>query len=241
MSDPVPRRIPPGHSDTAATALWAVGTAVPAIAAGFHFYRGAPIDGVVFSAVALVCLAGRRTDAAPARVRAAHPPVRLTAPWTIAVVLGVGAVLAVARRYSPVDALLFVALAVPVLFLTATRGGPPPCGEPDPDRQAPAVPGPDRPLRRAMVWWACPVLALSACELVNYFLSTSGPAAEQDHPPLSDVVTSLFDSDYRRLVLALVWLWLGVGLLEALGVLRVVRTGGVAPGDGAAGRPGAAR
>lgn len=224
---PAPARPPVG-------VLWVVGTAVPAIAAGFHFYRGAPIDGAVFTVVALVCLLGWRTDSSAGRSGAVgargatRPPVRVPGSWTVAAVLVVGAVLAVARRYSPVDALLFVALAAPALGLAATRGGPPPA--PDADGPAPRhAASVEAPLRRAMACWAVVVLAISAVELVTYFLSTAGPAAEQAHPPLSDVVTGAFDSDYWRLVLALAWLWLGVGLFESLGILRVVRTRHPAP------------
>ena len=202
------------RADRADTAVWAVFTAILAITGLFHFYRGAPVDGMVFCAVALICLLARRTDASRTHhrsfpdfvARAARHP--LVGPFTVLLGTALVIVLMVAPRYSHADVVVFAVLTLLILG-TAAR----------PARHCRNVRLPARPTRRAVVLWSVLVVAFSACELVAYFLSTAGPAAEQQHPPLSDALSPLLDSAVGRLVFLVCWLIVGRGLGERLGLL----------------------
>lgn len=161
----------------------------------FHLYRGAPVDGVVFLAVAAWL--------AYAETRGPAPTVEElgTTGWRRQVVLMgllATAVLAVAPRYGDADVLVVGTVGFSAVVVAATRGD--------------VVPQP----RRGHAWpYAVVGLVAALNELTAYLLQTS-PAADWRHPAFSDVMNPAFEWPPTRTVLVLLWLAGGVWLLGAM-------------------------
>lgn len=198
--------------DRLGTGLWAVCTAILGITAGFQFYRGAPVDGMIFGIAFLVALVGRRHDAGEPM-----PAAGARVPFLVAGGVAVSVAAAVLPRYAGADTVIFALVGL-VVLIRAGRAGTRPDG-----RAAGTRRRLDRPLIRALVAWSVLIVALAALELTGYFLSLAGPRAEWRHPPLSDVVTTWFDQPWSRLILGLLWVWAGMELMTVLGMVRPSR------------------
>ncbi|MFZ2013297.1 MAG: hypothetical protein WAV00_05695 [Nocardioides sp.] len=161
----------------------------------FHVYRGAPVDGVIFLAVAAWLVLAETRAPAPMvqalRVNGSRRQVVLT-------VLPVTTVLAVAPRYGDVDVLVVGGIGLSAVVVAATRGD--------------VVPPP----RRGQAWpYAAVGLAAALNELTAYLLQTS-PAANWRHPAFSDIMNPAFGWSPTRGVLVLLWLAGGAWLLRAM-------------------------
>jgi hypothetical protein len=161
----------------------------------FHVYRGAPVDGVVFLAVA-GWLAIAESRAPAPRVDSLTAPVpRRAALWALVLLT---AVLTVAPRYGDVDVLVVGLVGVVSLVLAASRGD--------------AVP----PVRRGAAWpYAAVGLVAALNELTAYLLETS-PAANWRHPAFSDLMDPVLAWPPARGLLVLAWLSGGLWLLQLL-------------------------
>lgn len=174
-----------------APAVW-----VLLVAGGFHFYRGAPLDGVVFVAAGALA-AG---DAPGQTLRARTPR------WSSAVAMPATLVLAVALGLLPlgswVTGVLLAVLGLAAL-LAALSGGDEPAGSGWRWR---------RPSRTGLAWT---LIALAGCllELTAYFLGEARGAAAQV-PALSDLLQPLIDQPVWRVPLMAGWLLLGLALLR---------------------------
>ncbi len=180
------------------------------ITSGFHFFRGAAVDGVIFLVVALLLLADGTGLIPPARFRLHLPHGRVL--FALAIVLGVPMVLA--PRYSATETLILSALGA--VILVAVWADPP--AEPHSARAAPIrTDGGARNShagRRAAVLWIILGLVLCLWELSAYFLGRPSPAAEYNFPPLSDLVGPMLDTLVGRTLLVAAWILGGIALLH---------------------------
>ncbi|MGO4382798.1 hypothetical protein [Specibacter sp. RAF43] len=216
------------------TTAFGVGRSLPWIAvliltAIFHFYRGVPVDALMFLAAAAalsIDLAaararGRRTHRAAHRSGRASPRRR---PWAAtglaaAALALVWAVLVL----EPLDgagipAVVGLVGTALLLVVWPDRPGPPDSeAAPAPAPLAPAAaPAPAR-VRRAAYWWAGVVLFLCAWELGTYFIDRLAPVRASTFPPLTDLLQPLFSAESSR------WLMTGAWLVTCGALVRVVR------------------
>lgn len=177
------------------------------ITGGFHVYRGAPLDGVVFLAVAAgIAVLEQRSPAVPADRR---PVAWSRGRWYAVLGPAVLAdlVVAVAPRFGWADVMVVGSLAIVATgFAASRRDGIP--------RHAT---GPV---------WPYAVIGLVAAlnELTAYLLQTS-PSLVHSHPALSDLLDPVFAWQPGRALMTAAWLLAGIGLL------RLMPQGRHAPGE----------
>jgi hypothetical protein len=164
-------------------------TAILLITGVFQVYRGAPVDGCIFLAVAAV-LAVDRLGALPAVAGRPTVPAGVLVAGATAVVL----VATATPRYGTGDIVVVAAVGLVVLAY----------GWPQTLRSPPDAP--DRPVRTAMVGWSVVGVATCGWELTEYFLGRPSAAASNDHPALSDLVDPLLHGAAGRAVFTVVWL-----------------------------------
>lgn len=164
------------------------------VAGCFHFYRGAPLDGVMFLAVGGWLAVTESRGPAPSVDSLESRPRRAPQAGLVLVV----AVLTVAPRYGPADVVVVGMLGSAAVVLAATRGDSAP------------------PARRGPLWpYAVVGLVAALNELTAYLLETS-PAADWRHPAVSDLVDPLFAWLPTRGLLVLAWLAGGLWLWRLL-------------------------
>lgn len=184
---------------------------------GFHVLRGATVDAVIFLGVAVLLAA----DAALGPLRSDTDALgtggsgtgsvagRQSPPgWIVASGLLIGVVLALAPRYSPVDAVAVGALGlllVPVIW-----------PEPGPARADARHASSPRPpaLRHAGTLWSTLAVVAAGWELTSFFLGMPSAAAAVAHPALSDIVGPLADWAPTRALCVGLWLLGGFALLR---------------------------
>ena len=175
--------------------------AILILTGGFQIYRGAPVDGAVFLAMAgalILDLAGilpepQTTEWRPSRI-------------ILIGVLGAAAVvLALTPRHGIGDGIA-IAVSGILVFLVAW-----------PQRDAPA--GSDEPgnvwtprMRRAATLWACVGIAVCLWELTMFFLGAY--VDRSAFPALSDLLDPLLDQPIGRILFAAGWLVGGVALMR---------------------------
>lgn len=181
--------------------------AILVIASGFHFYRNAPVDGVIYLLLAIALTADAAGLLAFTRRSHTSLPPRLTLVIA-AIVLGVP--LVITPRYGITDFIIISAIGIGVLI----------AAWPDPALLVPEPESPHLPevrhaaMTRGAVLWACIGVLVCLWELAAYFLGRGSPAAEYAFPPLSDLVGPMLDSLLGRVVLVGAWLAGGIGLLN---------------------------
>jgi hypothetical protein len=178
------------------TAAWVT---ILILTGGFQIYRGAPVDGAVFLAMA-VALILDLSGVLPAMRDREWRPSRVI----LVCVLGASAlVLALTPRHGIGDG---VAIAVSgiLVFLVAW---------PQPDNRDAAGKQSWTPrLRRAATLWACVGIAVCLWELTMYFLGTY--VDRYAFPALSDLLNPLLDHPIGRILFAAAWLVGGVALMR---------------------------
>jgi len=180
------------------------------IAGCFHLYRGAPVDGVVFVAVAIwLASAETRSPAAVGEEYAALP-----SSWLLGgVLLACVVVLTVAPRYGRVDVTVVGGIGIASVAVAATRDD--------------TVPPP----RRGAAWPYALVGLVAALNELTAYLLESTPAADWRHPSVSDLTDPVWSWGPTRAILVLGWLVGGVCLLRMLPG-RVAAVGGTEAGSG---------
>lgn len=193
------------------------------ITAGFHFYRGVPVDGWIFLGVGMIVGADvihqHRTVPGPIPK---HGKRRLGGRWLQAVLLlmGLGTMAVVVLTPTgsvtiPVvvaivgAAMLILAWPDPLPEAVAQAGRP---GTSSGTSSGPVQAR--RPLRRAAWWWGSVLLFLALWELGSYFTDELDPAVAPAVPPLTDLLQPLFDNDASRWLMMLAWLAACAGLLK---------------------------
>jgi hypothetical protein len=175
--------------------------AILILTGGFQIYRGAPVDGAVFLAMAgalILDLAGILPEPRTAEWR----PSRII----LIGVLGASAVvLALTTRHGIGDG---VAIAVSgiLVFLVAWPQRDAPAG----NHEASSAWTPR--MRRAATLWACVGIAVCLWELTMFFLGAY--VDRSAFPALSDLLDPLLDQPIGRILFAAGWLVGGVALMR---------------------------
>ncbi len=176
------------------TAAW---VAILILTGGFQIYRGAPVDGAVFLAMA-VALILDLSGVLPSPRNAEWRPSRII---LICVLGAAAAVLALTPRHGPGDGIA-IAVSGILVFLVAW---PQPASADDRDSWTPRM-------RRAATLWACVGIAVCLWELAMYFLGTY--VNRYAFPALSDLLNPLLDHPIGRILFAAAWLLGGVALMR---------------------------
>lgn len=166
----------------------------------FHFFRGAPVDGVIFLLAGLALT----TDALGLLGR----PLtswRLSARVAVPLGLLAGVILAAAPRYGVADTVTVSLLGL--ILLPAVW--PQPDASPADDEQRETA-----GIRRAGILWSCVGVVGCLWEVLAYFLGLPSVAAEYTHPPLSDLIGPLLDTMPGRAICVALWLLGGYALLR---------------------------
>lgn len=179
-----------------------------ALTSGFQFFRGAPMDGMVFGVAGLLLVAD--VFGLLSFVPILSPRPRRDVTVVAGVVLT--ALLTLLPRYSVADGIILVAIGltlVPFVWAEPPARMKHEADEPNGTR------APWRPaLRRAALLWLCLVVVFCLRELGSFFLSMPSPTAEFDHPPLSDLVDPIMDNPIGKFAGIALWLMLGASLLR---------------------------
>ncbi|WP_037368145.1 hypothetical protein [Amycolatopsis orientalis] len=167
------------------------------IASLAHWIRGAPADGVIFFAAALLLLF---TERHPAPADVFRPATRLP---------GASLIIAVA-----LVALVFGRQTVP-MFLAITAIG---IGALVVEWRDPSLPA--RPVpRRGWLWVA---LAISWClwELISFVYEQAAGGLSLTHPTMSDLVDPMLDNRVVQALALGVWVAAGLAMLRAAAAAR---------------------
>ncbi|HOA86685.1 MAG TPA: hypothetical protein PKH61_04725 [Microbacteriaceae bacterium] len=180
---------------------------VLALTSSFQFGRGAPIDGSVFAAFAVLLVAenlGMLPDVRP--VRAPSRPVLAVLALGCAIVLIMTPFAGPATRV----VLALIGLASVAWFWPQAHA-PRRAGERAVRASQAAEERAVR--RRTATLWA--ILAVLVClwELAAFFLGHGGPAAELAHPTISSLVEPFVASEWGRPVFVVAWVLGGLALL----------------------------
>jgi hypothetical protein len=174
------------------TAAW---VAILVLTGGFQIFRGAPVDGAVFLAMA-VALILDLTGILPSPRDSEWRPSRIT----LISVLGAAAiVLALTPRHGIGDGIA-IAVSGILVFLVAW-----PQHDGDDTSWTPRM-------RRSATLWACVGIAVCLWELTMYFLGTY--VDRYAFPALSDLLDPLLDHRTGRILFAAAWLVGGVALMR---------------------------
>lgn len=181
----------------AATAAWVL---VLCLIGGVQFFRGAWIDGAIFSVVAAAIVVDA-TGLLPHAIRERRRP-RVAVLLPLAGLCTV--VLVLAPRHGLVAGLLVVAIGIAAV-ITAWPNRP----ASDRDQWTPAT-------RRAGVAWS--VVALAACvwELTMYLLGTFTSGGRAAFPALSDLIDPLADLPLGKVAVAAAWVAAGVFFMRRM-------------------------
>ena len=183
---------------------------VLALTATFQFGRGAPVDGAVFGAAALLLIldtVGVLPEIAPTRL----PPLGIL----LVAALAGAVVLIVAPFAGPLAAACVVLIGfgcVPFVWPRAARPAAASAVGAEHPHKPPVIER--RVLRRTGVLWA--VLAVLVClwELTAFFLGAPSTAAELAHPTISSLVEPFVAWPWGRPIFVVLWLLGGIALLR---------------------------
>lgn len=195
---------------TSAT-LWIITLSVMAV---FQFWRGAPIDGVIFALIAAIVIVERvaRTRRPPSPAAAGDPdvaaaegtPARPTDRCRLVIVLAIavaaGIVIVVAPRTGAVSISLVAALGVGALALVWNHA-------PRPTARTP------HSRHRTRIAWASLGITLCVWEALAYILSVVVPRGWIGFPTVSLLLEPAVDFDPTRALLTVIWLAAGVWLV----------------------------
>ncbi len=168
-----------------------------------QFIRNAPVDGVVFTAVAVALI----IDALGVLPDAAALP----RPGVLPVLAGAaaaGVLLILTPRHGIVDGIVLVAVglaAAPV----AWAGVRPPA----PRSRGPR-PGDAAAVRRTAILWAVAGIVTCLWELTSFVLGRMSPTQKAEHPAISDLLDPAIDQLWFRAIFVAAWLALGLALLS---------------------------
>jgi len=180
--------------------------AIVALTAVVQFVRAAPVDGAVFTLMALALLA----DAL-----GLVPHVgALAAPGRAPVLAGAFAsclALAFTPRHGIADGIVLV--AVGVVALVGGWAGVRPRADADRDDEVRDGHHRDGTLRRTGILWAAVAVATCLWELTSFVLGRLLPEQKAQHPAISDLLDPALDQLWFRALFAAGWVALGVALL----------------------------
>lgn len=161
-------------------------TVVVFITALFHFFRGAPIDGLFFLAITVLLIAD-----ALGWVRIRLPAMRLPRLTTL---------IGLAPRHGLVEGLIVSAIGVSVLAVAWESGG---------ERAEKS-----RALRKALVLFTAVGVFGCLIEVSSYLLGLASPEAMFEHPSVSLLLDPFVDTPVGRIIFTGLWLAAGIWFLR---------------------------
>lgn len=196
----VPRA--PAREWSTSALLWVITLTVMSV---FQFWRGAPIDGLIFTVITAVIVIERvvrmrkPASTAPAEARTTTGGTRRLVIM-LAVALLVGIVIVVAPRTGPLSISLVVALGIGAVVLVWNH--------------SPGLPGGSPQSRhRARIAWASIGITLCVWEALAYILSVTVPRGWIGFPTVSLLLEPAVDFDPSRALMTAAWLAAGVWLV----------------------------
>lgn len=167
------------------------------IAGGFHIFRGAPVDGAIFLALAAGLIVTRhRAIPAPA-----PPTSRPNTYAVVGVVLGCAVYGWIVGHWTPNTLPVQLAVAVPGLLIIPFAW---------------RVPDVDRKLSVRSWWWAIVGVLVCLWELTSFLFQPDAAVGIYEHPTLSVILDPVFSTAGLRSILVAVWLALGVALFRVI-------------------------
>lgn len=182
--------------------LWTITLVVMSV---FQFWRGAPVDGLIFAVISIVIVTERamrmRQPASPA---ASGTEGRLSDRRRLVLVLAIavaaGIVIVVAPRTGPVSISLVALLGVGAVALVWNHSPRLPARTP-------------QSRRRTRIAWGSLGIALCVWEALAYILSVVVPRGWIGFPTVSLLLEPAVDFDPSRALLTVIWLAAGVWLV----------------------------
>lgn len=175
--------------------LW---IAILALMSTFQLWRGAYVDGILFSALTAMMIVDRLTNG---RLVIMKKPVVAPKVVTLGITGVLGIILLLAPRQSWVDFFALVAIGVTVLIVA---------WEPAPER----VKRPRLAQLRSMWFWSLAAVALSFWEAIAFVLSVTLPNGNENFPTISVLLDPFVESFGGRFLFVALWLAAGYGLLR---------------------------
>lgn len=165
----------------------------------FHLFRGAPLDAVVFLAVALWLAYAEHRWPADEVMEPVHPWTGAERTTAYAAVALAAAVSGLLPRYGAVDAVVICAVGFAALADAAARPSYAP------------------PRRRSRGWPYAVIGVVAALgELSAYLMQTYAHASTRTFPALSDILNPVIAWPPTRVLLVALWLAGGVVLLQLM-------------------------
>lgn len=168
------------------------------IMSAFQLWRGAYVDGVLFTLITVLLIVDTATGR---RIKLLRAP--LVAPrWVIALVVGaLGMVLMVAPRHGVIDLITMCVIGIAVFVL----GWAPARSRAELPRVA---------YRRSAITWAVLGVALCLWEALMFIFQTAWPARENDFPTISVLLDPFLQWLPGKIVFIALWLVAGLALLR---------------------------
>lgn len=180
---------------TAGAILW---TVVLGIMSGFQLWRGAWVDGTLFTLLTILLIVDTATHR---RIRFVKRPIVAPRWVTLTVVVAIGIVLIVAPRHGLIDLVAMIIIGITAILLA----------------WSPASVRPERP-RRAYVTssiiWSILGVALCLWEALMFVLSTFLPGGTEVYPTVSVLLDPFLDWWPGKIIFIGLWLFVGLTLLR---------------------------
>lgn len=180
---------------TIGTVLW---TVVLGIMSAFQLWRGALVDGVLFTALTLLLVIDTATHR---RIRLFRKPIVAPRWVTLTAVVTIGVVLIVAPRHGVIDLVAMILIGVTALLLA----------------WAPARARAEHPRRayvRSSVIWSVLGVTLCLWEAIMFVLSTFLPGGTAVYPTISVLLDPFLEWWPGKIVFIGLWLLAGLSLLR---------------------------
>jgi hypothetical protein len=157
-------------------------------------FRGAPVDGAFFVAIAALLVADELGIVALPALRMPRMAVLVGAGFVL------GVLLVLAPRHGIIEGVLVSGIGLSVLVYAWPDHG---SGD---SRGA--------PLRRAGILWAVIAVAVCLIEVTSFLLGIPSEAAKFEHPSISLLLDPALDTIEGRIVFTALWVVVGIALLR---------------------------
>lgn len=173
-------------------------TVVLGIMAAFQLWRGAWVDGTLFTLLTLLLIVDTATHR---RIKLVKRPIVAPRWVTLTVVVAIGIVLIVAPRHGIVDLVAMILIGVTAILLA----------------WSPATARPEHPHRAyvtSSVIWSILGVALCLWEALMFVLSTFLPGGTDVYPTVSVLLDPFLEWWPGKIIFIGLWLFVGLTLLR---------------------------
>ena len=191
-----------GSSLVSRRTTWSIGSVlwviVLSIFSAFQLWRGAWVDGILFTALTLLLIVDASTGG---RIHIVNKHVVALRWVTLVIVLGIGVVLAIAPRHGLVDLIAMILIGITALVLA----------------WSPAPARPEHPAaayRASAITWSVLGVALCVWEAVMFVLSTYLPGGTDVYPTVSVLLDPFLEWPVGKVIFIGLWLFIGLALLR---------------------------